>query len=187
MNNVRDIAAIAGYTMKRIHTVNSKGIVSTVSRKEDLDKANPQRYTVVRRAAENLSRRNVDAATTELLNEALSRLTALCYERDGEGMLCNVDPATGRVLVPLPWGKAGYRKWGLTPTEANTMRRIMLTRQRRGVPLYFFDRSRRAWYLNLHDFTDGKMVLGQLAEWEISVAEYRAACIKMAERRVGKR
>jgi hypothetical protein len=187
MNSASDIAAIAGYTTKRIHTVNSKGIVSTVSRKEDLAKANPQRYTVVRRAAESLSRRNVDQAVCELLNEALSRLTALCYEHDGEGLLCNVDPATGRVLVPLPWGKAGYRKWGLTPTEANTMRRIMLTRQRRGLPLFFFDRSRRSWYLNLHDFSDGKLVLAQLKEWEIGVGEYRAACIKMAERRVGKR
>jgi len=153
----------------------SNGIVRTVERKEELAKVTPQRYMVVRRAAESLSRRNVDSATTELLNEALARLTALCYERDDGGVLCNVDPATGRVLVPLPWGRAGYRKWGLTPTEANAMRLIMLTRQHRGVPLFFFERSRRAWYLNRTDYANGKAVLRQLKEWEITVGEYQGA------------
>jgi hypothetical protein len=155
--------------------VNSSGIIRTLQRKEGIEQTTPTRYMIVRRAAEQLSRRNVDQSVTELLNEALARLTALCYEVDGSGVLCNVDPATGRVLVPLPWGRAGYARWGLTPSEGNTMRNIMLTRQRKGVPLYFYDRSRRAWYLNLHDFEDGAVVLAQLKEWEIAIGEYRAA------------
>jgi hypothetical protein len=163
----------------------ANNIITTVTRKEDLAQAKPKRHTIVRRAAESLSRRNVDAATVELLNEALGRLTVLCYERDDADLLCNVDPATGRVLVPMPWGRLGHGRWGLTPTEANTMRLIMLTRQRRGLPLFHFDRSRRAWYLNM-EFGDGAVVLAQLKEWEISVVEYRSACAKMVERRVSK-
>jgi hypothetical protein len=159
--------------------------IVVVQRKGEVMQAAPQRHTTVRRAAESLSRRNVDAATVELLNEALGRLTALCYEVDGSGMFCNVDPATGRVLVPMPWGRLGHTKWGLTPTEANTLRLIMLTRQRRGLPLFFFDRSRRAWYLNM-EFGDGAAVLAQLKEWEIGVVEYRSACAKLVERRVSK-
>jgi hypothetical protein len=153
----------------------SNGIVRVVERKRGLAIAAPERHGAVRSAAQNLSRRNVDAAITELLNEALSRLTALCYERDDGGVLCNIDPATGRVLVPLPWGRVGYRKWGLTPTESNVMRAIMFTRQGRGVPLFFYDRSRRAWFLNIRDFSIGAVVLAQLKEWEITVGEYRGA------------
>jgi hypothetical protein len=153
----------------------TNGIIRTVQRKEGIAQAAPQRHTTVRRAAEALSRRNVDQSIVELLNEALNRLTMLCYERDGEGEFCNVDPATRRVLIPLPWGRMGYARWGLTPSEGNVMRRVMLNRQRQGLPLYAYDRSRRAWYFNLHDFADAAGVLSRLGEWEISVAEYKIA------------
>jgi hypothetical protein len=153
---------------------NHNGVVATVVRKSAIAQASPQRHTTIQRAAEALSRRNVDQATCEVLNEALARLTMLCYERDDTGHLCNVDPATGRVLLPLPWGKLGYTKWGLSPSEADAMRAIMLTRQRVGLPLFFFDRSRRSWYLNLADFPEASVVLAQLKEWEIGVGEYRA-------------
>ena len=112
------------------------------------------------------------------LNEALARLTVLCYERDEDGQLCNVDPATGKVLVPLPWGKAGFAKWGISPTEADSMRAIMFTRQRQGLPLFHFDRSRRAWYLNLADYPDGAAMVAQMREWEITGAEYKLARAK---------
>lgn len=153
-------------------------VTTLLLRKENIAKASPQRHTAIQRAAVNLSRRNVDAAVTELLNEALARLTLLCYERGDDGQLCNVDPATGRVLIPLPWGKAGYAKWGLAPSEGDTMRAIMFTRQSVGVPLFFYDRSRRAWFLNLEDFPSGEVVLAQLKEWEISIGEYRDARTK---------
>ncbi len=152
---------------------NSNNIIRIVERKSTLTA--PERHSTVRSAAQNLSRRNVDAATTELLNDALARLTALCYERDDSGVLCNIDPVTGRVIVPLPWGRVGYRKWGLTPTESNAMRAIMFTRQSLGLPLYFYDRSRRAWFINFRDYRDGGVVLAQLKEWEITVGEYRRA------------
>jgi hypothetical protein len=158
--------------------MNNKGIINTVARKETIAQAAPQRHTAIQRAAEALSRRNVDQATTELLNEALARLVLLAYERDEVGQLCNIDGATGKVLIPLPWGKAGYAKWGLSPSEADTMRAIMFTRQRVGVPLFFFDRSRRAWFVNLADYPHGKVVLAQLKEWEIGVDEYREARAK---------
>lgn len=154
---------------------NQNGVITTVERKGIIAAAAPQRHTHIRRAAEALSRRNVDAAVVELLNEALARLTMLCYERDDDGRLCNVDTANGRILLPLPWGRAGYAKWGLSPTEADIMRAIMFRRQRLGVPLFFFDRSRRSWFLNLADFPDGRVVIAQLKEWEISIDEYRQA------------
>lgn len=146
-------------------------IIRMVDRKGDIAQASPQRHTTIQRAAESLSRRVVDSATVEVLNEALARLTVLCYERDDDGQLCNVDGATGRVLIPLPWGRGGYSKWGLTSTEATILRRIMFTRQRNGLPLFFYERSRRAWFLNLGEYG----AIPVLKEWELSIAEYRKA------------
>lgn len=150
-------------------------IIRMVDRKGDIAQTAPARHTHIQRAAEALSRRVVDAATVEVLNEALARLTLLCYERADDGQLCNVDAATGKVLVPLPWGKAGFAKWGLSDSEADAMRAIMFTRQRQGLPLFHFERSRRAWFLNLAEYPDGAVVLAQLREWEIGAAEYRQA------------
>ena len=146
-------------------------VMQIVTRKGAIAQTSPQRHTTIQRAAESLSRRVVDAAIVEVLNESLSRLTVLVYERDETGAFCNVDPATGRVLVPLPWGRGGYSKWGLTFSEGETMRRVMFVRQAQGVPLFFFDRSRRAWYLNIVEYGAGTVI----KEWEISVAEYRKA------------
>lgn len=150
---------------------NHNGVITTVARKEGIAQAAPQRRYIIKRAAESLSRRNVDQATCEVINEALARLTMLCYERDDDGRLCNVDTATGRILLPLPWGRAGYTKWGLSPTEADIMRAIMFHRQHEGLPLFFFDRSRRSWFVNLADYPTMPVV----SEWEISVNEYRQA------------
>jgi len=72
-------------------------------------------------------------------------------------------------------GKVGHSKWGITETESQVFRRIMFTRQRLGLPLFHYDRSRRAWFLNLADYRDGRRILEQLAEWEISIEEYRNA------------
>jgi hypothetical protein len=151
--------------------MNDNGILNATFRNILMANTTPQRHTTLQRAAEALSRRNVDMATTELLNEAHSRLALLCYERDDTGQLCNVDEATGKILLPLPWGKLGFRRWGLTVTESIAMRRIMFTRQRQGVPLFFYDRSRRSWFVNLADFP----AMPQLKEWEIGIGEYRQA------------
>lgn len=148
----------------------SNSIIRMVARKETIAQAAPKPRTTIQRAAETLSRRNVDNATIELLNEALARVTLLCYERDEDGRLCNADGRTGKVLIPLPWGRGGYKRWGISVTEADAMRAIMFARQRNGVALFAFDRSRRAWFLNLVDYP----TLPRLSEWVITLAEYRA-------------
>jgi hypothetical protein len=150
-------------------------IVRTVERKGEVMQTAPARHSTLRAAAQSLSLRNVDQAACELMSEALNRLTLLAYERGDDGQLCNVDPANGRLLIPLPWGRGGFTKWGLRPSEANIFRLIMFTRQRRGVPLYFYDRSRRCWYLNLNDYPQGSTVIAQLKEWQIAIGEYREA------------
>jgi hypothetical protein len=149
----------------------TNGIFHQLERKAQISQATPERYTTIQRAAAQLSRRNVDQAVCELINEAHSRLVMLCYERDDTGRLVNVDEVTGRIQIPLPWGKMGFKKWGLSDSEAVALRRIMFSRQRVGLPLFFFDRSRRSWFLALREYPH----LPVLAEWEIGIGEYRAA------------
>jgi hypothetical protein len=163
--------------------VNSKGIVSTVSRKEDLAQATPQRHTRLRKAAEALSRRNVDAAVCELLNEALARLVQLVYERDAAG-LCNVDEATGKLLVPLPWGRLGHAKWGLRPIEGIILRQVLFDWQQvsqTGQVLFHYDRSRRAWFVDLYNYANHHLAHQWLTRHQVDVAMYRAA----REKRMG--
>lgn len=151
-------------------------VIRTVGRKGIVRQSAPQRHTAVRRAAEALSLRAVDQATTELLNEALAAMTKLCYERDGTGHLCNVDEATGRLLTPCPWGKKGYSLWGLRAMEGNVLRRILFNRQREGISLFEYDPSRRAWYLDM-TYLEGTVP----GEWEITIREYRRAHIELLE------
>ena len=94
----------------------------TTERKQKLSIAAPKRHTGLRAVAESLSLRNVDGAVCELMNEALARLVLLAYEQDAGGF-CNMDEATGKLLIPLPWGRNGAAQWGMRPQEANISQR----------------------------------------------------------------
>jgi hypothetical protein len=160
----------------------TNGIVSTVTRKYTIAQSAPARHIGLRKAAEALSRRNVDAAVCELLNEALARLVQLVYEQDAAG-LCNVDAATGKILIPLPWGRLGHAKWGLRPIEGMILREIMfeLSVRTDKRALFHYDRSRRAWFVNLYDFGNVHLAHQWLTQHQVDVAMYRAA----REKRMG--
>jgi hypothetical protein len=159
--------------------VNSNsGIIKLVERKGDIAQSAPKRHTALRKAADVLSLRNVDQAIVELFGEAVQRLTLLAYEQDGSGF-CNIDPITGRLLLPAPWGRLGHKRWGITPSESVVLREMILQRQigrgGRSPGLWRYDQSQRTWRLNLYDFdtlADGQKY------WErfpLTVAEYRDA------------
>jgi len=168
---------------------NHNGIIKTLERKGDTSQAQPQRFVVVQRAAAELSRRNADAAVVEVFAEAMQRLTLLAYERDADGY-CNIDAVTWRILIPLPFGKLGHRRWGITPSESVVLREMVQQRQLgrngRAPGLFLFDASRRAWRLNLYDFdtlADGQKYWQR---WPLSVQDYRAARSVRLGDRVGK-
>jgi hypothetical protein len=158
--------------------MNNRMVITTVSRKEGIVGTRQQRYTALRSAAEQLSRRNADAAVVELFAEAMQRLCLLAYERDADGY-CNIDPVTHRLLIPAPFGRAGHKCWGITPSEAVVLREMVQQRQAqradRPPGIWQYDRARHAWMLNLFDFdtlADGQRYWQR---WPLSVAEYRQA------------
>lgn len=156
------------------------GLHLTMERRAGIAQARPERHTTprgmatLRAAADTLSRRNADAAVCELMNEALARLIDLGFEQDAGGY-CNLDAATGRLLIPLPWGRNGHARWGLRPQEANILREVLFAWQQEAQPLLFYDRTRRGWFVNLSGYRTHRAALDWLAGHAVIIAEYRAA------------
>lgn len=157
-------------------------ILSVLQRKGEILASQPQRHTPMRQAAETLSRRNVAQAKAELLNEALWAAVALCYEKDDAGSLCNVDPVSGRLLVPAPWGRAGHRRWGLRYLESVLLRAILKGWQQAKVepPVLVYDPLSRGWHLNLFDYPSHRRAQHWLEMHPIRASDWRRAYARWA-------
>jgi hypothetical protein len=157
------------------------GLTGTMERKAGLSNAAPQRHTGLRAAAEHISLANVDGATCELLNESLARLVLLAYEQDAGGY-CNIDGATGRILIPLPNGRNGRAKWGLRPQEANILRQVLFDWEQCAPSLLRYDRTRKSWFVNLFDFGNYHLAKRWLTQRQITIGVYRDAREKLLVR-----
>lgn len=154
-------------------------ILKLTDRKADIRASGPGPYVKQRiaDAAGALSLAGSMAARVELCNEALHKLVELCYELDSDGLCCNVDIVTYRILIPLPWGSSGWKKWGLRYHEALVMRSIMLDRQgvKPGhiVPLFTYDAGVRTWQLNVIDYPTPKRAQAWLQAGQITLGEWK--------------
>ena len=155
-------------------------------RKSEVQEARPPRFAAVERATDELSARVVDAATVELLMEAALGATALAFERDDFGQLLNVDGRTGRVLYPLPWGRMGHKRWGITPAESNQLRKMMQDRQA-AAALWLYDRTRRAWYINRQAARTWDQAAAYWESAPITVGELRRARAALVGRQMANR
>ena len=130
--------------------------------------------------AASLSRAGQDLARVTVANEALLRLAELCYVLD-PGKLVNIDPATGKLLIPAPMGNHGWQFFGLRYREGRTLRRILWDRQtdfkpgKVRPPLFTYDQDTRRWYLNLGDYGSLDAAIWYLRRAAVTVAEWRSA------------
>lgn len=145
-------------------------------------------------AAQELSKAGDNQARVEWLNESVLALTMELYATDPDGAPCNIDRATYRLLIPAPWGRAGWRKWGLRYWEADMLRRILVVRGQlqRVKPLFDYNDMTRQWYLNYHDYP--RLDLGllywkanpvTLKEWRTHADVYRKQAHERMTRRRG--
>jgi hypothetical protein len=128
-------------------------------------------HTPLRRPAEDASLYTLWATRAELSMQAIASACITLAETDENGSLINVDGSTGRILIPLPWGRNGGAKWGLRSSEQKTLTRILRTRAI--LPEALFDFDRQQWYL-----TPGfslPAARAYLQRQPITVAEYRRA------------
>jgi hypothetical protein len=147
-------------------------------------------------AAAELSLATSNQARVELLNEAVMSATNLCYQVDADGVFCNIDRRTHRLLFPAPWGKAGWRKWGeMREWEATILRQILIVRcqMQRVIPLFDFNGEGRAWHINLQDYPRLDLALLYwkktpitLAEWRLHADAYRQRAHERTLRNAGK-
>lgn len=131
-----------------------------------------ERFRPLREAARHLSRRGLAATKAELFNHALAALADLCMEWETDERRANVD-VDGRLLVPVPWGDAGYKVWGLRVTEARVLRRIMLQRAAQAGALWYYDADGRCWLWNL-EHRKGSAI-SYLSNHPVTVPEYLSA------------
>ena len=138
----------------------------------------PALHTPLRIVAEALTRRKLAGARADMLNEALQQFTTVLYDQDASGQLCNADEGTGQILLPVPWGRAGHRKWGLRYTESVVLRRILMVHQ--GVhersqrpALFLYDADTRTWSINLTDFATVGTALQRIEQTPITPAQWR--------------
>lgn len=132
-------------------------------------------------AVENLNRAGELAARVELANEALCKLTALLYVLDTDGAWCNIDATTHRLLVPAPWGRSGWQRWGLRQHEGDTLRRVLLARaneKRRRPLLYQYDKDARSWSMNVEDYPTLKDAGFWLKHEPVSLNEWRKGILE---------
>lgn len=152
-------------------------ITTTVDRKQIIRASVPVSFVRQRiyQAAQELNLAGELAARVELANEALCRLVELLYQPDSDGHPAHIDPATGRILVPLPWGSVGWKRWGLRHHEAVVLRMILLARQcgTTRPALFLYGTDTRCWYLNTNDYPTLPAAAHWLKRSAILLAEWR--------------
>jgi hypothetical protein len=159
-----------------LNHINGNGILPTfIQRKEEISGAAILQHGKKRASdmAGALSRRGALAAIVELANEGVSKTIALCYEEDTDGELANVDPVSGRLLIPCAWGRAGGRLYGLRRSEQIALNAYMRKLHDEGsAPLFLFDAM--GWYLNFfEDYPSFDRAINYWRKHQLTVKAWR--------------
>ncbi len=119
-------------------------------------------------AADALNRLATEQRYVVACQDALMRLAQLCYVQAG-GRYVNIDSLTWRILIPVPWSRAGCSHYGLRDWEARTLGRVMIARQQ-GPSLFLFGDSR--WYVNIADYGTIEAAIDYLDRQRLTVDEW---------------
>lgn len=144
-----------------------------LQRTEAIAAAQPDRHAPLRAVAQNLTRRGVAAAKVELANTALLAFVEVLFDVDPDDYTPNLDP-DGRVLIPMPWGRAGGAMWGLRSTEQRAMNVIMRQRAELAAALFIYDLGSRCWLVG-RGYAGRRVALAYLRQCPITLQEWRAA------------
>jgi len=162
-----------------------------------MDKPNKAIKKRIAAKAEDLSLAGRLAERLTLANEGIFKLTQLIYHADTDGSFANVDPKTGAILIPLPWGKLGHQHYNLRRTEADLCRMILLGRQRtletmkpaeraKYPQLYYYARDWRKWFANLDAYPTFDHAQHWLQAGPLTLQEWRIATEKSSQKRMAR-
>lgn len=150
----------------------------TLERMETARSARPTPFTPARAiaaAGDELTRRGLAALAVEHLQAALFRVVELAYDLDNDNRLCNVDAVDGRLLIPVPWGSAGYKRYGLRRREAEVLRLYLFDAMtpKPGTPVPLFVYEGRSWFVNLVDYPTRAEAGAWLKQSGLTVRAYK--------------
>lgn len=135
-------------------------------------------------SAEQLNRAGTLQAQIGVVEGALVAFVNTLYAPEADGQPANYDAATGRILIPAPWGSAGWKHWGLRKLEATHLRRVLMGRaaMKRPAPLFAHDPETHQWFVDHESYptTDAALLWvqkfgPQLGEWRTLVQAHREA------------
>lgn len=121
--------------------------------------------------AEEMSNAARIQGSVEVANEALCRMAAICYETV-ERTLVNIDNCSFRLLVPAPWGDAGYQRWGMRAVEARILRAVLMSRVQREPEVSLYHYNSRQWSLNYQTYKSSSMALEYLKSRPVTAREW---------------
>jgi hypothetical protein len=145
---------------------------------------NPRQRTAA--AAEEISLAADLQAQVDVAEASIVALINVLYATAADGRPANYDEVTGRILIPVPWGSGGWRRWGLRKWEAVCLRKIMMARSksRRPAPLFCYDKATRQWFVETEVYPDTESALRWLKDHTPNVAEWRQVTTDFRTQRV---
>jgi hypothetical protein len=160
-------------------------ITNLVERVQEIRAKGPGRFAKERLAenAQELSRAGDMQLRVELVNEAMAALCVILYEADTDGRTANIDRVTWRLLVPAPWGRGGWKRWGLRRWESEALRNILRVRteMRRHVNLFDYNEEGRTWHLNRGDYPTLESAIAYPKAHQITLQEWRKQADVLSE------
>lgn len=139
---------------------------------EHIPALNPRQRLQVQ--AETISRAGTLQMHLDAITGALVAFSGILFDTEA-GRLVNVDPRTRQILIPAPWGSAGWKTWGLRKWEGGCLREIMFKRVWGGGAMPFdYSEYQRAWYVD-SAYNDRESLLRWLHDHGPTLEEWRAA------------
>lgn len=103
-----------------------------------------------------------------LLQAKLNLVAERVYERTSGGQWWNVDPATCKLLLPLPWATYSHKSWGLYRSEADLLRlAVTWLRVKREGPAWY-DEGAKRWFWSLGMYPDLHSLQATPGAWSVT-------------------
>lgn len=123
-----------------------------------------------------LDRQALLTAIAAKLQARMADVVEAVYRVDQtSGTWWNADPATGRILCPLPWAEYSHRSFGLVRSECDLMRLCVRHFRKIEAGPFYFHRATRRWYVDLAGWPTIEHVYAAPRAWVITPALVLAA------------
>jgi len=111
-----------------------------------------------------------DLKRVQVLNEAVIACTVFIYSKSAH------DHKTYRITCPVPWGRAGWQRWGLRSWDVSLLLAILNVRsanQRHGAALFDYSADSRLWFVDIDRYASLESALDYWKSNPITIKEFQ--------------